>query len=146
MIQIKRFIFIPILLFMFSLMACATTPVTPVDPTAPIVLPAPKTALEQTQDTATKSVVAMGQVLFTAKPAIINARKVGFITTKEGFNNAVDIYNKALASYALLNRGLQAAITAGKDPSTFMGYTTALSTYTADKKNLDALLTLIGGD
>lgn len=98
----------------------------------------------QTQDIATKSVVVMGNILITAPEMLKSARAAGLMT-KEQFNSSVDVYNKALASYTLLNKALQSTITAGQDPNAAQSYISALAQYMTDRDNLSAMLLLTGG-
>jgi hypothetical protein len=102
------------------------------------------TKIEQAQDTATKTVLTIGEVLITAPGALKAARNANYLD-KAGYNNAVDIYNQARASYILLNTALQAAITAGTDPTSVSSYTTAMTKFLGDKALLDNIVTAIGG-
>jgi hypothetical protein len=136
----KKLILFPLL--MLSLLAlnpgCATTKTDPTGVTVPM------SKIEQAQDAATKSVLSLGEVIIVAPGALKAARTANYLT-RDQFNDAVDIYNRALASYSLLNKALQATITAGVDPTSATGYVAAMATFVTDKALLDNIMTATGG-
>ncbi len=135
----KRLFLIPLCLILLACNSgCSTTKV---DPTTGATVQL--TGIEQAQNAATTSVLVLGQAVLSAKPMLQKARAAGYLT-KEQFNNSVDIYNQALASYTLLNKALQAAISAGQDPSTVAGYTVALAKFATDKQVLDNITVALG--
>lgn len=129
----RKFLMLTLLLLAFNMTGCPAATVAPTGPTV----------IEQAQDTATKAVLALGEVLIVAPKALKTARLTGQLD-KAGYNNAVDIYNQALASYTLLNQALQAAITAGKDPTSVGSYISALAKFTADRQLLGDIITATG--
>ena len=102
------------------------------------------TTLEQTQDVAIKSVVSLGTVLVTA-PSMLKTARLSNLLTKTDYNNAVDIYNQALAAYNILNTSLQAVITAKEDPSKASTYLTALAAYLTKINALNDILKALKG-
>jgi hypothetical protein len=121
---------------------CAgTATVTPDAPAATVIV---QTPAEIAQDVATKSVLSLGEVLVTA-PALLKAARQSGKLSKEGYNTGVDIYNQALASYTILNQALQAAITAGKDPTSVAGYTMAMAKFLSERNLLANIITATGG-
>jgi uncharacterized protein (UPF0261 family) len=86
----------------------------------------------------------MGEIIITAPGVLKSLRGAGKLT-KEQYNNSVDIYNQALASYKLLNQALQAAISAGKDPGSVASYTGALTKFLLDRDVLNNIITVTGG-
>lgn len=102
------------------------------------------TTLDQAQDAATKTVLAMGDILISAPNLLKAARQSGKLT-KADYNSSVEIYNQALASYTLLNQALQAAITAGKDPAGLDSYSIALAKFLVDRNLLNNFVIATGG-
>jgi uncharacterized protein (UPF0261 family) len=134
----KKLILLPLLILALLVNGCATTKIDPSGATVPM------TKIEQAQDTATKTVLSLGEVLISAPKLLKTARQAGQLT-KEAYNDAVDIYNQALASYTLLNRALSAAIAAGQDPSAIAGYTKALAAYMSERDLLSNIIAATGG-
>jgi hypothetical protein len=99
--------------------------------------------LEQSQDVATKATLVLGQILVTT-PGVLKTAYSNSKMSKTDFNNSVDIYNRALASYTILNQALQTTIKAGLDPSSAAVYQLALTQFLTDKTSLDNLLTALG--
>ena len=120
-----------------ALSACATSSTIPDDPGTAA---ATKTA----EDAATKTVVALGQTLY-ATPGIVKSLYDAGKVSKEQYNEVVPIYNQALASYAVLNKALQAAIDAGKDPADIEDYAKALLAFMTERNNIDNIITSFGG-
>lgn len=98
---------------------------------------------EQAQESATKTVLVLGSI-FASAPGIIKTARDANKISKEQYNNAVDLYNQALASYSLLNKTLQVVITENVDPSSNSKYVTAMSQFLLDRKNLETLITAFG--
>ena len=128
----KRLLFPLLLLLSIALAGCATPSIV-----------ATGSTVTQAQSAATKTVLSLGEVLVAAKSGLIQARQSGQLT-KDQFNQAVDIYNQALASYKLLNISCQAAVTIGTDPTAQKNYIDALSRFLADKGLLDTIMTALG--
>jgi hypothetical protein len=128
----KYLILLP--LIVLSLCSCAGTLSTPTTATSAVV---------SAQDAAEKSLYAVG-VALQAAPGVMDALYKAGKLSKDDFNSAVPIYNRALASYQVAVSALKAAVTAGQDPTQATGYVSALNTFLADKGTIDNLLTAFG--
>lgn len=101
-------------------------------------------AVVQAQDAASRTLYAFGAGL-EAIPAVVDALYQAGKITKDQRNSVVPIYNRALASFNLAVSALSQAVTAGVDPSTSSGYSTAFATFMLDKNNIENLILALGG-
>lgn len=131
----KRLILI--LLFLLAFNGCATTNQVTDSTGATRVF----TSAEQAQDTATKTVVTLGNVLVSA-PSALKAAYANKQMSKEDYNKAVDVYNASLIAYRVLNKALQDAITNNQNPNEMQTYVSALTDYVSQSS---LLTSLIGG-
>ena len=76
---------------------------------------------------------------------MLKTARLSNLLTKTDYNNAVDIYNQALAAYNILNTSLQAVITAKEDPSKASTYLTALAAYLTKINALNDILKALKG-
>lgn len=125
----KRLLILPLLLLCLS--ACAGTMSQQTGTQSAVV---------SAQGAAQKSLYAIG-VTLQAAPGVLDALYNAGKLSKADYNNAVPVYNQALASYQLAVSALFASVKAGQDPNQSTAYVLALNTFLTDKTNIDNLLT-----
>ena len=105
---------------------------------------APSTPIASAQQAAEKSLYAAGSAL-KAAPEVLEALYNAGKLSKVDYNNAVPVYNQALASFNVAVDALKATIAIGADPNKTLAYTKALSTFITDKATVDNLIVSLGG-
>ena len=127
----KRILFL--VLLALSLSGCATLNGTPATPPA----------IVSAQDAATKSLYAIGALL-QATPGVLDSLYAADKLSKADYNNAVQVYNQALASFNVACEALKTAVKAEQDPASVTAYVQALQGFLGDKVALDNLMLVIG--
>ncbi len=126
---------IPLLFLLLLNFGCATTGINGNPATPPAIVSA--------QNAAQDSLYAIGTAM-QATPGILNALYDAGKLSKTDYNNAVPVFNQALASFQLAVTALKAAKTAEQDPNTTAAYVTALKSFLDDKNSIDNLMTAFG--
>ncbi len=102
------------------------------------------TTVQQAQQVAEKSLYAAGSVL-KATPPVLNALYDAGKISKADYNNAVVIYNRALASFNVAVDVLKGCVAAGQDPGGSTVYLAALTTFATDSSTVNNVITALGG-
>ena len=98
-------------------------------------------AITSAQDAAEKSLTAIG-IALQATPAVLNALYDSGKMSKQDYNNAVPVYNQAVASFKLAVSALSDIKKAGQDPNVSPDYLDALGAFVKDKQNIDNMTSL----